>query len=111
MVYVAAVPATLTRNLLLYVITRVLAAIVTQIQSVALGWFIYVQTGSALSVGLIGLAQFAPSIPTLAFSGFAADHFNRSKVIIAAQIIQIVGIVGMCVSILVLPHIVWLIYI
>ena len=38
--------------------------------SVALGWFVYAQTGSAFSLGLIGLAQFLPSIPLLAVAGY-----------------------------------------
>jgi hypothetical protein len=35
-------------------------------------------------LGLIGLAQFLPAIPLLAIAGYAADHFDRRKVVMLA---------------------------
>ena len=50
-------------NLLRFICTRMCIVLAMQVQAVALGWFVYAQTGSALSLGLIGLAQFAPVDP------------------------------------------------
>ena len=46
-------------NLLRFICTRMCIVLAMQVQAVALGWFVYAQTGSAFSLGLIGLAQFA----------------------------------------------------
>ena len=86
-------------------------AIVVQIQAVALGWFVYAQTNSAFSLGLIGLAQFLPALPTLAFAGYAADHYDRRKVIIAGQAFQAASYVGLFATIWFLPRVTLLIYV
>ena len=82
-------------NLLRFICTRMLIVSAIQIQAVALGWFVYAQTGSALSLGLIGLAQFAPAIPLLAIAGYAADHYDRRKVIMLSQAVQAIGALGL----------------
>ena len=79
------------RNLLRFICTRMLIVLAMQVQSVALGWFVYAQTGSAFSLGLIGLAQFLPSIPLLAMAGYAADHYDRRKVVLVSQSLQAAG--------------------
>ena len=83
------------RNLLRFVCTRMLIVLAMQVQSVALGWFVYAQTGSAFSLGLIGLAQFLPSIPLLAMAGYAADHYDRRKVVLLSQSLQAAGALGL----------------
>jgi MFS family permease len=82
-------------NLLRFICTRMLIVLSMQVQAVALGWFVYAQTGSALSLGLIGLAQFLPSIPLLAIAGYAADHYDRRKVVLLSQTMQAVGALGL----------------
>lgn len=82
-------------NLLRFIITRMLIVLSMQVQAVALGWFVYAQTGSAFSLGLIGLAQFLPSIPLLAIAGYAADHYDRRKVVLLSQAMQAVGALGL----------------
>lgn len=98
----SAAPGTMTSpavyaqpNLLRFICTRMLIVLSMQVQAVALGWFVYAQTGSALSLGLIGLAQFLPAIPLLAIAGYAADHFDRRKVIMLSQTAQAVGALGL----------------
>ena len=102
--------AALTRNLFLYVSARALVAVAVQIQSVALSWFVYTQTGSAYNLAFIGLAQFLPSIPTLGFAGYAADHYNRRKVIMTAQACQATALVGLALTVWYLPDVTLLIY-
>ena len=82
-------------NLLRFIFTRMCIVLAMQVQAVALGWFVYAQTGSAFSLGLIGLAQFAPSIPLLAFAGYAADHYDRRKVVMLSQTVQAIGALGL----------------
>jgi MFS family permease len=82
-------------NLLRFIVTRMCIVLAMQVQAVALGWFVYAQTGSALSLGLIGLAQFAPSIPLLALAGYAADHYDRRKVVMLSQSVQAVASLGL----------------
>jgi len=97
-------------NLLRFIITRMCIVLAMQVQAVALGWFVYAQTGSALSLGLIGLAQFAPSIPLLAMAGYAADHYDRRKVVVLSQSAQAVGAFGLYLCVHYLPTLTWPIY-
>ncbi|RYF41483.1 MAG: hypothetical protein EOO38_20650 [Cytophagaceae bacterium] len=88
-------PVYTSPNLLRFIFTRMLIVLSMQVQAVALGWFVYAQTGSAFSLGLIGLAQFLPSIPLLALAGYAADHYDRRKVVALSQTLQAIGALGL----------------
>jgi len=90
-------------NLLRFVVTRMCIVLSMQVQAVALGWFVYAQTGSALSLGLIGLAQFAPAIPLLTLAGYAADHYDRRKVVMLSQTMQAIGALGLYLCVHYLP--------
>lgn len=57
-------------------------------QVVALNWQIYLITGSALSLGLIGLSRFLPIIFFSLAGGMIADIADRKKLMIAAQTIS-----------------------
>lgn len=50
--------------------------------TVAVGWELYHRTGSALSLGLVGLTQMVPMILFTLPAGHVADHFNRKRIII-----------------------------
>jgi MFS family permease len=58
----------------------------SQMQLVAVNWQIYILTGSALALGLIGLARVIPIIIFSLIGGSIADVFNRKKVLLASQI-------------------------
>ena len=81
--------------LIRFILVRVLVTTALMVQAVALGWFVYDKTGSALSLGLIGLVQFIPSIPLLTVAGYAADHFDRRKVVMLSQTVQALGALGL----------------
>lgn len=55
----------------------------TEMQAVAVGWQVYEITRRPLDLGLVGLAQFLPSIVLFLVSGHAADRFNRRRLLIA----------------------------
>src|SRR5262249_31126776 len=88
-------PVYLQPNLIRFISVRLLVTIALMVQAVALGWFVYAKTGSALSLGMIGLVQFIPSIPLLTVAGYAADHFDRRKVVMISQTVQACGALGL----------------
>lgn len=57
----------------------------TQIQTVALGWHIYLLTGSALQLGLLGLMRAIPTITFSLVGGTLADARDRRKMLIVTQ--------------------------
>jgi len=59
-----------------------------QIQVVAVGWQMYELTGDPLDLGLVGLAQFAPSLALLFITGSIIDRFDRRLVIIVARAME-----------------------
>ena len=67
---------------------RVLSVVAFQIQAVALGWQVYELTGSALDLGLLGLAQFLPMLGLTLVVGHAADRYNRRVIIVACQVVE-----------------------
>ena len=75
-------PATKLEGRLLwpFLTARVLSTLSYQMLAVAVGWQIYALTGSALYLGLVGLAQFLPMFLLTLLVGFAADHFDRRAI-------------------------------
>ncbi len=49
----------------------------TQIQTVALGWQVYVLTGDPLSLGLVGLSEALPFLVLTLLGGHVADRMDR----------------------------------
>ena len=63
-----------------------------QMLSVAVGWQIYEITGRALDLGLIGLVQFIPSVLLALPAGHVADQFERRRIVLLGQIVDLVAI-------------------
>ncbi len=59
-----------------------------QMLAVGVGWQIYALTGSALDLGLVGLAQFVPAFALVLAAGHAADRFDRRRVLQACMIVE-----------------------
>jgi MFS family permease len=76
---------------------------------VAVGWHVYTATGSAMSLGFIGLAQFLPLLLFLPWSGQAADRFDRRKVSALASLGQAGASLAIFATAL-LDAPIWLIY-
>lgn len=53
--------------------------------TVAVGWQVYDITRSAMSLGLVGLAQFLPQVLLTLVVGHVADRFERRRVVMACQ--------------------------
>jgi MFS family permease len=67
------------------------ALVGSQMQGVAIAWVVYLVTGKALSLGLVGLAQFLPAMLLFPLTGHVADRFDRRLVLIACYVLQGLG--------------------
>src|ERR1700722_8489781 len=68
-------------NFIYYQCSRMLIVVAQEMQSVAVGWQVYEITKRPLDLGLVGLAQFLPSILFFLVSGHAADRYDRRKLL------------------------------
>jgi MFS family permease len=72
----------------LFLSARVCTSFAFQMQSVAIGWQVYALTGSALDLGLIGLAQFLPVMLLTLAVGHVADRYDRRRIAAICQVIE-----------------------
>jgi len=76
------------RSFLLFLLSRSLSRFSSQIGAVAIGWQIYDMTGSAFSLGMVGLVQFLPTALLVFVAGYAADHYERKRVVQLCQVVE-----------------------
>jgi MFS family permease len=69
-----------------FAVGRFLSAMATTAVSVAMGWLLYEKTGSALSLGLVGLVEIIPVVTLALPAGVASDRFPRRRVAMAAHL-------------------------
>src|SRR5256712_9907428 len=67
---------------------RVLGSRAFRMLGVAVGWRLYELTGSALDLGLVGLAQFVPMVLLTLIVGQVADRYDRRLVAATCQIVE-----------------------
>lgn len=70
---------------LFFWVSRVCSALAFQMLGVAVGWLVYALTGSAVALGLVGLAQFVPLLLLTLVAGHAADVFDRRRIVLVGQ--------------------------
>lgn len=101
----------LQRPLLLLLATRFCSNASNQIQSMIVGWWVYVLTGSAWSIAFVGLTQFlAPLFLTLV-AGQVADSYDRKMILSRCYAVEMtVSASFMFLALLSAPP-VWLIYV
>ncbi len=76
-------------------LARVSMVIGNQIVNVAVGWELYERTGSAWSLGLVGLFELAPVLFFMIPAGNAADRFPRRNIAMVAQTITCLAAFGL----------------
>jgi len=76
------------RSFVRFWIARVAGGFANQMQAVAVGWQMYALTGSPLDLGLVGLAQFAPSVILLLVVGHVADRYDRRWIVGVCQLVE-----------------------
>jgi MFS family permease len=80
-----------------------------QMQKVALLWEIYERTGSAIHLGYVGLAQFAPQLVLAPFGGHVVDTYHRKKVLFVALAVSLLASLGLALDSL-RPAPLWVFY-
>jgi len=70
-----------------YLASRLAAEFAAQMTAVAVGWQLYALTGSALALGLVGLAQFLPTLLLTLIAGHVADRYDRRRVLCACLVV------------------------
>jgi len=76
------------RPFVLFWFARVATMVAFQMQAVAVGWQIYALTGSALYLGLVGLAQFLPMFLLTLVVGHVADRYDRRTIARLCQVVE-----------------------
>ena len=71
-----------------FLFARIGASLAFQIVSVAVGWQVYALSGSALDLGLIGLAQFLPMAALTLVVGHVADRYDRRKIVAICMAVE-----------------------
>jgi len=76
------------RSFVRFWIARLTGGFANQMQADAVGWQVYALTGSALDLGLVGLAQFLPSVALMLVVGHVADRYDRRRIVSVCQLIE-----------------------
>jgi len=76
------------KSFTLFWLARASTSVAFQMQGVAVGWQVYSLTGSALYLGLVGLAQFLPMFFLTLAIGQVADRYDRRTVARSCQIVE-----------------------
>ena len=69
------------KDFVLNATSRFSVTLATQIQTVAIGWFVYDFTGSAVALGVVGLAAVLPAIALMLVTGYVSDRYDRRTVL------------------------------
>src|SRR5687768_4040260 len=94
------------RNFSLLWTGQLVETIGNALTSIAASIYVYRQTNSALSVGLMLMATAAPSLLVGLFAGVFVDRYDRRKIMISADILR--GLLILLVPVLVPLNVIWL---
>ncbi|MCX7868158.1 MAG: MFS transporter [Limisphaera sp.] len=83
------------RDYLLYLVGRLIAVLGQQMAVVAVGWELYDRTGSALSLGLVGLTQMLPMLLFTLPAGHVADNYDRRQIILGTTAVMALAGLGL----------------
>ena len=89
-----------TRNYRLWASGAFVSNVGTWMQRTAQDWMVLAELTphNATAVGIVMALQFGPALLLLPFTGFAADHFDRRKLLLATQSAQ--GLLALALGIL-----------
>ncbi|KAF0812060.1 Enterobactin exporter EntS [Andreprevotia sp. IGB-42] len=79
-------------------LSRVFTAGAFQVMSVAIAWQMYTLTGSAMDLGLVGLAEFLPRVLFILQIGHVADRFDRRYISALTKVLQLIAAVVLAVA-------------
>jgi Transmembrane secretion effector len=76
----------------------VLSTLALQMQTVAVGWQLYTISGSALDLGLVGLAQFVPTVLLTLVVGQVADRYDRRIVVAVCHVLEAAAVAALALG-------------
>lgn len=62
---------------------------------VVIGFQVYQLTHSALALGWLGLIEAAPALLLILFGGYAADHYDRRKILLVTRAVSVACAAGL----------------
>ena len=100
-------------NYRVWAIGALVSNVGTWMQGTAQDWLVLTELThrSASTVGVVMALQFGPMLLLLPWTGFAADHFNQRKLLIATQ--ATMGVLALALGVLTVAHVValWHVYV
>ena len=84
-------------NFALFMGGQIFALIGYWCQQLALAWLVYRLTGSATLLGVLGFAANLPVLLLAPFAGMWADRFNRHRMMLATQVLEMLQAVTLTV--------------
>jgi len=87
------------RDVVFYLAARFLWMAAFQICNVAIGWLVYEETRSALALGLVGLAAFAPKLVVVFVSGLVADRADRRLIVSGSLLLSALATGGLVLAV------------
>lgn len=81
----------MANDLLYYLVSRASAGVGGTMVRSAISWHLYMLTGSAFDLGLIGLVQFVPALLLSLPAGLVSDRYERRRVVQLAQALTLVA--------------------
>ena len=85
------------RNFRLYFTGQLISLIGTWMQAVAQGWLMHRLTSSAMMLGVLSFAQFAPVLPLALWAGVIADRSERRTVLLWTQSLLLAQAVALAI--------------
>jgi MFS family permease len=83
------------RDFALYCAARFISAVGLQALNVAVGWLVYDLTGSALALGMVGLAAFLPAVGLALATGHVADRYDRRRIMLVCYAVATAVALGL----------------
>jgi MFS family permease len=83
------------RDFRLLLLGNSIATFGEQMLTLALGWELYLRTGSAFLLGMVGLAEIFPALLFSLYAGQVADRYNRKRIIVVTQVIVALASLGL----------------
>jgi MFS family permease len=83
------------RNYRLYVAGQSFSLLGTWMQRLALGWWVYQHTHSALILGIVGGAGQLPAVLLAPLAGALVDRWDRQRLLVVAQLLAMLQAFGL----------------
>src|ERR1700742_3373537 len=100
-----------SRDFRLLTMGSLITGLGTQATLVALPYQVFVITGSAFLVGLIGAAELGPLIIASLFGGALADRFDRRPMLLLCQLALVASAAALAVAAALGPPPVWILFV